>query len=347
MKKKQKRSPPATSAAETTPTTTTAYCDLKSSIHFHSEFFDRLVELIPARFYLPTDDQDSKPWYQGLSKAAKASLKQQSKQNLRLARRHRFDPGVEPSSTLHLLQQQQNSKSSDGRGNLADLEDDDEPRTDEDKAKSVTYEELRAKLRRKIEQLRGNRGEGSTHERKIKNEGRKRNRDDENEGVDCDKGAPLNEDDDGEETIEYGKVSLGYEDGEGKHVKKKKKKLPKAKELELAKKKQEVKRENPIVAERESWKAAASRARGVKVHDDARMIKESMKREKRKREKNAEKWKERVETQVKMKDEKQRKRKENIQGRINEKKMRRIAKREKKLMRPGFEGRKEGYITKE
>ncbi|GER36169.1 surfeit locus protein 6 [Striga asiatica] len=350
MKKKQKRTPPATSAAATTPTTiVSADSDLKSSIHFHSEFFDRLVELIPARFYLPTDDPDSKPWYQGLSKAAKASLKQQSKQNLRLARRHRFDPDGEPSSTLHLLQQQQqqNSKSSDGRENLADLEDDDQPRTDEDKAKSVTYEELRAKLRRKIEQLRGNRGEGSTHEKKIKNEGRKRNRDGENDAGDREKGAQLDEDDDGEETIEYGKVRLGDEDDEAKHVKKKKKKLPKAKELELAKKKQKVKSENPTVAERESWKAAASRAMGVKVHDDARLIKESMKREKRKREKNAEKWKERVETQVKMKDEKQRKRNENIQGRINEKKMRRIAKREKKLMRPGFEGRKEGYITKE
>ncbi|CAA0843049.1 Surfeit locus protein 6 [Striga hermonthica] len=342
-KKKQKQTTVAADAAGTVD------FDLKSAIHLHSGFFDHLIELIPARFYLPREDADSKPWYQGLSKAAKASLKHQSKQNLKLARRHRFDPDGEPSSTLHLLQQQQNSKGTAGEDGAGLEEEDSRPNPidiEDDKAKSVTYEELRAKLRRKIELLRGNRGEGRVHQKVSKNDGFKRKRDEENDGGSGEKGDLSDEGDDGEEIIEYGKVRLGDED-EGKRAKKKKKKLPKAKELELAKKMQEVKKENPTVAERESWKAATSRAMGVKVHDDARLIKESMKREKRKREKNAEKWKERVETQTKMKDERQRKRKENIQGRINEKKMRRIAKREKKLMRPGFEGRKEGYITKE
>jgi len=36
---------------------------------------------------------------------------------------------------------------------------------------------------------------------------------------------------------------------------------------------------------------------------------------------------------------------DNIKDRIHQKKMRRIEKREKKLMRPGFEGKKEGYIN--
>ncbi|KAI3447318.1 hypothetical protein Pfo_003983 [Paulownia fortunei] len=344
MKKKKQKQTSPTPAAEIGG-------DLKSIIHSHSEFFDHLVELIPARFYLSNDDPESKPWYQGLSKAAKACLKQQSKQNLKLARRHRFDPESEPSSTLHLLQQQQVSKTPlTDEGNFDNLEDGesrDKPiHMEENTEKSVTYEELREKLRRKIELLRGNRGEKRTDEKKVRNDGKKRKRGGENDGGQSEKGAHLDEDEDGEEIIEYGKVRLGDED-EGKHVKKQKKKLSKGKELERAKRSQEVKRENPGVAERESWKAATSRAMGVKVHDDARLIKESMKREKRKKEKNAEKWKERVETQEKMKDERQRKRKENIVGRINDKKMRKIAKREKKLMRPGFEGRKEGYITQE
>jgi hypothetical protein len=46
-----------------------------------------------------------------------------------------------------------------------------------------------------------------------------------------------------------------------------------------------------------------------------------------------------------MKAEKQQKRSKNIAGRIEQKKMRRIEKREKKLMRPGFEGPKQGYIN--
>ncbi|KAK6119949.1 hypothetical protein DH2020_046307 [Rehmannia glutinosa] len=353
MKKKQKRTCP-TPAADTAAASLAAdfSVDLESMINSHSKFFDHLVELIPARFYLSNDDSESKPWYQGLSKAAKASLKQQSKQNIKLARRNRFDPDSEPSSTLDLLQQQQISKTPQpDEENFANLEDDESRpnpiAAEENKEKSVTYEELRERLRRKIELLRGNRGEKKTYEKKMKYDGKKRKRDDESDGGKSGEGEHLDEDDDGEEIIEYGKVKLGDED-EGKHVKKNKKgKLSKAKELELAKKSQEAKRENPSVAERESWKAAANRAMGVKVHDDARLIKESMRREKRKKEKNAEKWKERVESQEKMKEERQKKRKDNIVGRINEKKMRKIAKREKKLMRPGFEGRKEGYITKE
>ncbi|KAI3453767.1 hypothetical protein Pfo_010430 [Paulownia fortunei] len=317
----------------------------KHSIHAtdagsHREFFDILIELIPARFYLTKDDAVSRTWFQGISKVAKAPLKQQSKQNVKLARLHRFDPDRESSSALHLADE----------GNFANLEDGesrDKPIDMEvNKEKSVTYEELREKLRMKIELMRGNPGEKRIDENKVKSDGKKRKRGGEDDGGQSGKGVHLDDDEDGEEIIEYGKVRLGDEEGE-KPVKKKMKKLSKAKELERAKRSQEVKRENAGVAERESWKAAASRATGVKVHDNARLIKESMKREKRKKEKNAEKWKERVETQDKMMEERQLKRKENIVGRINEKKMRKIAKREKKLMRPGFEGRKEGYITQE
>ncbi|KAL0426670.1 UNVERIFIED_CONTAM: hypothetical protein Slati_2841800 [Sesamum latifolium] len=160
--------------------------DLKSIIHAHSEYFDHLIELIPPRFYLSHDDADSKPWYQGLSKAAKASLKQQSKQNLKLARRQRFDPDKEPSSTLQLLQQQQNSKTPvPDEGNFTNLEDGESGAkpidVEENKEKSVTYEELREKLRRKIELLRGNRGEKKNDEKKVKNDGNKRKRGGENE----------------------------------------------------------------------------------------------------------------------------------------------------------------------
>ncbi|GFP89196.1 hypothetical protein PHJA_001063300 [Phtheirospermum japonicum] len=346
MKKKKQRSTPTTAASTAFPSDS----DLKSIIHSHGEFLDRLVELIPARFYI-SNDPDSKPWYQGLSKAAKASLKLQSKKNLKLARRQRFDPDGEPSSTVQLLQRKQNNKATlpDGE-NLANLEDEDDSRTNpiDAEEKSVTYEELRAKLRKKIEMLRGNRGEKKTHERKSNYDGNnKRKRDSERDGGESQKGPNLgnSDDDDGEEIIEYGNVRLG--DEEGKRVSKKKKTMSKAKEFEIAQKKQEAKKENPTVAERESWKAATSRAMGMKVHDDARLIKESMKKEKKRKEKNAEKWKERVETQGKVKEDRQRKRSENIAGRINEKKQRKIAKREKKLMRPGFEGRKEGFITKE
>ncbi|CAI9113166.1 OLC1v1013717C1 [Oldenlandia corymbosa var. corymbosa] len=362
-KKKQKTTGPSETAAE--------YPDeLKALIHSHGVFFDKLVELIPARFYLPPNDDASdnpRAYYQGLSKAAKAAAKKQSRANRKLLRRYRLDPEkIAQSSTLEVLKQslESNAKteaptSGEDVARSIDLEENQNNKEDgtgsENAARNtVTYEELRQRLRKKIESLRGNRGSGGGDDgsnrsnRKGKevgdNKGKKdlkRKRDGEgSSGKDAASGAS-----EGEEIIEYGKVKLGDDELEGK--KKKKKKLSKEKELERAKRLAEVKRENPNVAVRESWKAAEKRAMGVKVHDNPKLLRESMKKDKKRKEKNAEKWKDRVETQKKSKDERQQKRKENIEGRIHDKKMRKIAKREKKLLRAGFEGRKDEYITKD
>nr|XP_027121964.1 uncharacterized protein LOC113738889 [Coffea arabica] len=173
MKKKNQKTTDS-SAAALIPTRSTA--DLKALIQSHSDFFDRLIELIPARFYLPPDDDVSdnpKPYFHGLSKAAKASLKRQSKQNLKLARRNRLDPDkISHSSTLDLLKQSLDTSAHGGE--VAEIPPQDVPRAidleeknggdgndgEKGQEKQVTYEELREKLRKKIESLRGNRGEG-------------------------------------------------------------------------------------------------------------------------------------------------------------------------------------------
>jgi transketolase len=99
-----------------------------------------------------------------------------------------------------------------------------------------------------------------------------------------------------------------------------------------------------IISKKHSWKSATSRAAGMKVHDDPSLLRRSIYKKKKRHQKNAEKWKERVQTTHKMKPEKQKKRSENIAHNVNEKKNRRIAMREKKLLHPGFEGRKEVFI---
>lgn len=81
------------------------------------------------------------------------------------------------------------------------------------------------------------------------------------------------------------------------------------------------------------------------MHDDPKLIKESLKKDQKWQQKHAVQWKERQKTVDKQKQEKQKKRTENIQERAHQKKMRKIEKREKKLMRPGFEGRKDGYVN--
>ncbi|XP_059297749.1 ribosomal RNA-processing protein 14-C-like [Lycium ferocissimum] len=320
MKKKQKS------------TTTFTSTDLKSLICDHRLFFDKLI---PPRFYLPKDEPDT--WYRGLPKAARASLKKQSKENLKKARRNRLDPEKkEQSSTLQ--QSLQNKQTTDDvddhvESNPINLEDNPNPNPNNDNDNSsVTYEELRQRLRRKIQMLRGNRGDGESLDSKrnekdgflAKSEGKKKKR-----GED-------------EDNIEFGKVKIGDDDDKKK---KKKKKVSKAKELERLKRLEE--REDRTLADKEAWKAAEKKAMGVKVYDNPKLLKESMKKEKKRKEKSSQKWKERMETTDKLKNERQQKRRDNIAGKAKEKKMRKIAKREKKLMRPGFEGRKEGYITQD
>ncbi|CAI9301425.1 unnamed protein product [Lactuca saligna] len=331
--------------------------DLKTLIHDHALFFDKLVELIPAKFYLPVEE-DSKPWFQGLSKGKKASLKQQTRENIKKSRRDRLDPETSQTTTLDLLKKSI-SKNENSNKDSDDDDDDDEEEIEikvkpitnfdgETSNKSVTYEELRQRLHSKLEMLKANRGEGKRtmmmNERRERGDftDKKRKREDhDNGGKGSGSGGGDKDKDKFEGDFEFGKVKLGDEDGSKK---KKVKKGSKVQELEKAKKLKEAKKEDVVVATKHSWKAATEKAMGVKVHDDPKLLKKSLQKDKKRREKSAGKWKERVETQEKLSKEKQSKRRGNIEERANQKKARKIAKREKKLMRPGFEGRKEGYI---
>ncbi|KAI3507476.1 hypothetical protein L1887_22462 [Cichorium endivia] len=353
MKKKlQKGVSSTTSAAITTSTG-----DLKTLIHDQALFFDKLVELIPAKFYLPVEE-DSKPWFQGLSKGKKASLKQQTRENIKKSRRDRLDPEKSQTTTLDLLKKSISKNENSNK----DSDDEDEEEEEEEEIeikvkpitsfdgesskKSVTYEELRQRLHSKLEMLKANRGEGKRtmmmNERRERGDftDKKRKREDRDHGGNKDGNGGNTNKDKFEGDFEFGKVKLGDEVGSKKKVKK----GSKVKELEKAKKLKEAKKEDVVVATKHSWKAATEKAMGVKVHDDPKLLKKSLQKDKKRREKSAGKWKERVETQEKMKEEKQAKRRGNIEERANQKKARKIAKREKKLMRPGFEGRKEGYI---
>ncbi|PIA56964.1 hypothetical protein AQUCO_00700967v1 [Aquilegia coerulea] len=331
---------------------------IRQQITQDSKFFDNLVELIPSRFYLPVDDKQ-KPWFQGLSKAAKASAKKETKENIKKARLARLDP-EKASTTLDLLK-----KSIDDEKKMQDSDDDDEEvegkiefenigesnSINKRDDRAVTYEELRERLRRKIEQLRTKRNaEGLETPRDIKRreirEGKRKRSNEEDVKLkeEVEKKEKIEEEvSKATERLSFSHVKIGEEDEFGR--KKKKKKLSKYQSLEEAKKLEEVKKD-PELGKKFSWKTAADRAAGVKVHDDPKLINKSIKKDKKKHDKNVEKWKERIDSRDKVRNEKQQKRSGNIAERIQDKKNRRIAKREKKLMRPGFEGRKEGFITK-
>lgn len=326
--------------------------DLKSLIHESSLFFDKLVELIPARFYLPVDESE-KPWFQGLSKDKRAAAKKESRENIKKARRDRLDPEKSSTTTLDLLKQ-----SLDKEKLISDSEDEEievQPILPdlEDEKKSVTYEELRQRLHRKIEELRAGRNDESSNRANktkewyqskgiVQKNKRKRETGAKEKASTSVSAEKVEKDaEDAVQGITFNQFKLGNEERLGK---KKRRKLSKGKELENALKLEEEKKD-PEVAKKLMWKSALSRAQGAKVHDDPKLLKLSMKKGQKKKQKNAEKWKDRAETTQKLKAEKQQKRSDNISEKINQKKARRIAKREKKLLRPGFEGRKAGFLN--
>ncbi|XP_062110873.1 ribosomal RNA-processing protein 14-C-like [Humulus lupulus] len=335
----------------------TTVVDSKSLIHQHSLFFDKLVELIPAKFYLSIDDKD-KPWYQGLSKAQKASAKKEARENIKKARRNRLDPDKSSATTLDLLKE---SLEKEKKEVEIDAEDETETKPVlsglDDDNRSVTYEELRQRLRRRIEEFQSSRNTAGSEPRITKRyernerrsiEYKKRKR--ENEFGDKAAKTGISEKkvekdvEEASKVLSFGHVKLSNDD----EHEKKKRRLSKAKELERAKKLEEAKNDpekGEIISKKHSWDAATSRAAGKKVHDDPKLLKQSLHKEKKRQQKNALKWKERVQTTEKLKSERQEKRSQNIEQKKQDKKTRRMAKREKKLMRPGFEGRKEGFIN--
>lgn len=322
--------------------TTAAELDIKALVREHSLFFDKLVELIPARFYLPTDDAKEKPWFQGLSKVAKASAKKETRENVKKSRRDRLDP-EKASGTGEMLRRAVEER---------DPADDDEVSAKRDGAR--TLEELRERIRKKRAELAAARAPKA--ENVVKRAKRrelfkgKRKREDGGEekepiGDSSSDAVRRKAENAAADGLAFTHVKLG---GDGGGKKNKKRKLSKAQVLERAEKLVEAKKDpekGGAVAEKQSWKAAADRAMGVKVHDDPKLVRQSMKKEKKRQQKSAEKWTERVEGVQKSRAGAQQVRAQHIADRIHDKKMRKIAKREKKLMRPGFEGRKEGFIN--
>lgn len=135
--------------------------------------------------------------------------------------------------------------------------------------------------------------------------------------------------------LTYGYVKIGDDDEEEYEKKMKKKRVSKVKDLEMVMELEALKKD-PVkgdrVGKKHSWQAAISRVAGIKIHDDPKRLEKRIRKDKKGREKSEEKGKERVEGQKKIRVEKQHKRSENITDRIQQKKMRKIDKREKKLL---------------
>ena len=318
------------------------------SVKCLSEYFTSVVNTIPAKYYVPNFEQDHNS-FNG-SKKNKSKLLNKKLLNKK-AKFHKLDPSKHKS--IQELQEEVERKEQEA------LKDRDESEfMNHIKVSSVpstSLEELREKLHAKMKELRGKRKLPPTVDkrlalkkarldRKVKENIKNKKR---NEMKNLKNVVGLNENiSENGPTLknERGEVvfsKFDFASGSTENNKKKTKKKNMYQLLEIAEKKKEkinqMKSEDISKAkqvEKEiSWDNALKKSEGIKIKDDPKLLKKSIKRKEKLKEKSRIKWAEREETVQRKKEEKQRLRKEHLKER-REGKSKKLKKSKRK--KPGF-----------
>lgn len=98
------------------------------------------------------------------------------------------------------------------------------------------------------------------------------------------------------------------------------------------------------IEEKDLWLSAKKRAQGEKVFDDVNLLKKTLKRQEKQKNKSTQEWKERIKSVRDVEERKQKKREDNLKKRRDEKGQKKqkgktkVKKPGKKVKRPGFEG---------
>ena len=325
--------------------------------HGCAVFFDRLVDLIPAKHYIADEEERVEVRY--LQKSERESVKEQFKKKYKESKKAKLDPEL-ASGTLKAVQQHKSkSKEQDAVSSHGG---------DVGNGKVMKpNEELRMKLQKKLEDMRKQR-KAEEKETKVKSvtnwkdealsQGRKKaaaqqkqarqkmskvdrlEKDNKVRNKMASKQEQKAGSKAGEIDFSFGKLDFGQDHGPRMG----KKKLSKQELLEKVEKDQQ-KSLSKEEEKKKAWKAALARAHGEKVLDDPRLLKKSIKKEAKLKDKKTKAWNERMEMVKEKQSQRQQKRKDNLQSRIDAKKNAKKERRERKLLRAGFEGRKKDFIA--
>ena len=336
---------------------------LEERLRHHSATFEAMVELIPAKYYIMQDDSDqfnSKYWVNRKQRAPKQSVKDASKK----AKRLKLDPDSH-KSFRELQEEEARREAENERGEESEEEEEVNDHTrlqngfSVERIKSGDLNELRERLKAKVEELRGKRKAGDTEEghaqkrqkrmdrkqrkkeMRLKEKQRKTSK--QVSRISIKDSRPSLEDKSGR--IVYSKFDFSTPVKEWEPAGKKKdykKLLAKAeasqKKLEELKKKDEKKGED--LEEKLNWQKAVELAKGTKLKDNPKQLKKTIKRLGKKKNRSQKQWEERVKQEKQMKERRQELRQKHIQERteqIKAKKMKRIKRRGKGQPRqPGF-----------
>lgn len=324
-----------------------------------AKFFTALADLIPARHYYGEDEERVQLRY--IEKSKREDARKDFQKKYKAAKRAKFDPeAVKSRSATGRGAQQDRPANLD----LKSMEESPETKDAADKrVPGASPDTLREKLQQRLDELRKQR-KADEHGKKVRqakewkeaalHQGRKKVSDHQKharqkpskvliQGDNAKKDAEKNHVEKKKESnvgteFAFSKLRFG-ESGQER----KKQKVSKQEMLQRAEKhgkaildKEEEKKK--------AWKAALARAHGEKVLDDPKLLRKSLKKEAKLKDKKAKIWADRQEQVKEKQSSKQQKRKENLQARIDAKKAAKKERREKKLLRAGFEGRKKSFI---
>jgi len=334
---------------------------VEEHIDSHNSFFDELIGLIPASHYLPKTEADieNEKYYHNTKKQVTSS-KLEAKE-IRKAKKAKYDPNNVKS--VQTLQEEKKMKEEEAE----EEEEDTEMNTEVDikdlkpMAKVSSITELQERLKKSIDEMRAKRkaqNNNSIHSRdellkkrlkrkhdrkeQIQKKKEKRRKTNDMDGMDlpesqATEGVKATKTKEVEENVSFGKIVFDEE------VVQKKKKGPtdtlgRLKQAEANKEKLEKlksvdKEKAEALEEKIQWSKAMKMVEGEKIKDDPKLLKKTLKREQKLKERSAKKWNDRQKTVVRQMKEKQKRREENIKNRMNNK-----GKGSKGKKRHGLEG---------
>lgn len=347
---------------------------LAEQLGAHSSRFASMVELIPAKYYLTTEDASQQGGPGDGSSKYWTNKRKKTKDFAKKAKRMKLDPETQKSvAELQAEANQEEEKRAKREVRSAKREVRSSPGTaakeplngfSVEHVRSSSLTDLRGRLKEKLESLRCNRkvppekdagvSEKAALKRQKKME--KRKKDKELQKKKLVSGVATNG-----KTEGHVKKSTGNNEPGGRIVfnkldfstsvasempKKKsgkrdyKRLLAKAeadqRKLEELKKNDE--RRGKEVERKLQWQKALDKARGEKLKDDPKLLRRTTKRLEKRKQKSKKEWVERKDSEKEAAEKRQEKRKKNIQHRADQVKARKIKKRSNKSVarKPGF-----------
>jgi len=331
---------------------------LYQSVLETSQFFTSIVELLPAKFYLNQEGDDSENIFKPQHGKKRKKKKPVDKKLLaKKAKLLKLDPSQH--KTISELQEEVEKKEKELHSNVANNTSSLKPVKVSDVVSTSSLADLHEKLHAKMDQLRGNRKvltnnniNGATKNGKRKLEKKKINIDKKNKEKESanikrsntiEKNAINNNDNIKNDSGEVVFSKFDFATGEARNAEAEKKKDLKQL-LNIAERKHDKlklleetdSQKADEMKKKISWDNAFQKAEGTKLKDNPKLLKKTIKRKRKQKERSSKTWGERVETVEKQKEEKQKLRKQHLKEKREEKMNKKSGKKKKKKFSPGF-----------